>query len=213
MGAESTTWTLDESPAILRSKTSLIVSAWDTLGYILFREARYDEALDFIRAAWVNSEHAEIGEHLGDLYDKMGNHQEAYKTYALTLATIPGYNALGVKTAPGADVKRLHDKMDSQRQAGAKAEKLDAPGALVHLRTISLGPANGHEGTAEYNLLVSRDRVEKAQPTGEKTVSGGVDLIRKADVKNFTPIGFEVRLAKTAILNCHSNACELVFEP
>ncbi len=213
LGGESTTWTLDESPAVLRSKTSLIIASWDTLGFILFREARYDEALDFIRAAWVNSQHTEIGEHLGDIYDKLGNHQEAYKTYALTLATIPGYNALGVRTAPGPDVKRLHDKMDAQKQAGAKADKLDAQTALVRLRTVSLGPANGHDGAAEYILLLSRDRVEKAQATGEHTVNGGVDVIRKMDVKNFTPIGVEVRLARAAILNCHANACDLVFEP
>jgi tetratricopeptide (TPR) repeat protein len=213
MGGESTTWTLDENQAMLRAKTALIISSWDTLGYILFREARYDEALDFIRAAWVNSEHAEEGEHLGDVYDKLGNHQESYRSYALALATIPGSSATGVKTAPGPDVKRLREKMDAQKQAGARADKLDAAAALLRLRTVSLGPANGREGTAEYLMLVSRDRVESAQALGEKPVGGGVELIRKADVKNFTPIGLDVRLAKAAVLNCHSNACSLVFEP
>jgi hypothetical protein len=35
LGAESRTWTLDESPQTLRQKSSLIVSSWDTLGWIL----------------------------------------------------------------------------------------------------------------------------------------------------------------------------------
>ena len=213
LDAESRSWTLDENPQTLRAKTALIVASWDTLGWIFFGEGKLQAAQQYVRAAWYNSGHEEIGEHLGDIQAALGDHQEALKTYQITLATIPIMTPLGVRTPPGPDSKRLHDKIEAQKKAGAKDRPLNAPNALTGLRTIPLGPANGNNGSAEYIVLLSHEKIEKAKPTTEKSIAGGSDLILKADVANFVPNVTGTRLAKFAILNCHANTCDLVFEP
>jgi hypothetical protein len=213
LATESQTWTLDETPATLQQKTSLIISSWDTLGWILVHENKYQDAEPLIDAAWHSHQHEEIGEHLGDIQAHLGQHQQAWQTYALTLATIPIMNMYGVRTPPGPDSKRLNDKMSEQKKAGAKPDKADANSALTHLRSLSLGPAGGRNGSAEYLVLLSHGHIEKAQPAGEKSVPGGADLILKADASAFTPANSNAKLAKSAILNCHSDTCDLIFEP
>jgi tetratricopeptide (TPR) repeat protein len=190
-----------------RDKASILIASWDTLGWILYREGRYFEAEDFARAAWIDSEHTDIGEHFGDIESKLGNHDVALKTYTLALATLPA------KAPPGADAQRLRDKIDAEKRAGAKLEKFDPAAGLIQLRTIPLGPAAGRQGDFRYLILISRDRIEKAQPDGGKGIPGALELMQKGDVKNFTPVSLEVRLPTTATLRCHANACDLTLEP
>jgi len=208
LAAESNSWTLDESPDTLRAKTSLIVASWDTLGWILFHEGKNDEAEALVRTAFTNSGRIEEGEHLGDIQDQVSKHQEALRTYEITLAAIPG----GAKSQSAA-AKRLKDKIDAQKRAGAKADKIDGAAELVRQRSISLGAAGGRDGAAEYSVLIAHGRVEKAQPTGQKSLPAGAELILKADATRFTPAASDAKLAKQAILNCHSNICDLIFEP
>ena len=124
------------------------------------------------------------------------------------MAAIPG----GAKSQPAA-AKRLKDKIDAQKRAGAKSEKIDAANELTRQRSVSLGAAAGRDGAAEYLVLIAHGRVEKAQPTGQKSLPAGAELILKADATRFTPAASSAKLAKQAILNCHSSTCDLIFEP
>jgi tetratricopeptide (TPR) repeat protein/transglutaminase-like putative cysteine protease len=213
LDAESRSWTLNENPQTLRNKTALIVSSWDTLGWILYGEGKLKEAEDYISAAFSNSPHIEIGEHLGDIQSKLNDQQAALRTYQLTLAAVPSNNLLGVRTPPGPDTQRLKQKIDAEKKAGTKEKPIDGPAALKALRTIPLGAANGKTGHAEYVVLLSHQKIEKVQATTEKFVIGGAEAIAKLDPSRFAPAAVDTRLAKFAILNCHANTCELIFEP
>ena len=67
LSAETRTWTLDESQATLRGKSEMLTASWDTMGWILYREGKFDEAEPFIQARWSYRPTAEVGEHLGDV--------------------------------------------------------------------------------------------------------------------------------------------------
>lgn len=60
---ETESWMLDESPAVLKQKTSLLVASWDTMGWILYKEDRVREAASHIDAAWMNRRDAEVLKH------------------------------------------------------------------------------------------------------------------------------------------------------
>jgi tetratricopeptide (TPR) repeat protein len=62
MEDESKAWTLDEKPQVLIGQSNLILAAWDTMGWILYREGKQDQAEDYVRAAWRNRQNAEVGE-------------------------------------------------------------------------------------------------------------------------------------------------------
>jgi transglutaminase-like putative cysteine protease/tetratricopeptide (TPR) repeat protein len=67
LDVETQAWTLDESPQILRSTTSALAAAWDTMGWILYREGKAAEAKTYIDAAHHNEQHAEVREHLDEV--------------------------------------------------------------------------------------------------------------------------------------------------
>ncbi|HEY6374482.1 MAG TPA: DUF3857 domain-containing protein [Edaphobacter sp.] len=210
---ESKTWTLDENPQVLKGKSRLLVAAWDTIGWILFQEGKLDEAESYLNAAWLNGQSAEVGEHLGELLTAKGNKNAALKTYELALATIPPYDIMGVKKAPGAEEKKLKERTEALRQAGAKVSLHDSHKALQEIRTISLGPANGLNGTVEYRLLLSEGGIERAEAMGLKELEGGAERVKKARFAGFWPTGSNANLVRSGILNCHSGVCELVLEP
>ena len=48
---ETRNWTLDESPTLLKQKTQLLLASWDTMGWILYKEGKSQEALSYLEAA------------------------------------------------------------------------------------------------------------------------------------------------------------------
>ena len=213
LAAESTTWTLDESPQTLKQKTALIVASWDTLGWILFREGKVDQAAEYIEAAWLNGNDIVVGEHLGDVDAALHKYTEAMTAYDLAAATVSPYNMLGVRRPETPAQKALHAKAEKMKKLGGKAVVKNAVNGLTDIRKLQLGPANGHKGYAEYKLLIAHDHVLLAEPVEAKSLEDGVEIVRKAKLPHLIPQGSEVRLVRDAFLNCHSDVCELLFQP
>jgi hypothetical protein len=182
------------------------------MGWILFREGKLEEAEEYLKAAWRNRPSATIGGHLGELASARGNKDEALMNFELAIATIPQYDALGVKKAPGVEQKKLQSQADALRKAGGKSAIHDAPAKLQELRTRPLGKASDMDGVAEYRLLLSGGKVVKAEKTGTKELHGGDDRLKEAKVDDLWPAGSDANLVRNGMLNCHSGLCELVLE-
>jgi len=212
LAVESGAWTLDEAPATLAAKSSLLVASWDTMGWILFREGKRDEAMEYVSAAWLNAQHGEVGEHVGEIKLAAGDATGAVGAYELALAAEPKYDMLGVRKPESAEEKAIKGKLERAKKAGGKPVIKDGEKSLQEMRTVALGAANGKDGVAEYRLLLAHGTVERAEPTGEKTIAGGVELIETAKVPQLFPKDSKAKLVRTAMLNCHAGACELVFE-
>ena len=98
LASETQTWTLDEAPALLRSKSALLTASWDTMGWILYREGKVNDAEPYIEASWLYNPSLEVGQHLGDVEVALGHKDTALRSYQLTLAGAPRVNAMGVRT-------------------------------------------------------------------------------------------------------------------
>lgn len=94
MEEESSHWTLETSPGTFRPTTSLMVAAWDTMGWILFREHKLQEARSYIEAAWLNEHHSAVKQHLDAVNAALGIKPPAPKD-----AARPPVNASVVVTA------------------------------------------------------------------------------------------------------------------
>jgi tetratricopeptide (TPR) repeat protein len=214
MDDESKEWTLNEKPEVLIGQSNLIVATWDTMGWIFFREGKLDQAEDYLRAAWRNRQDATVGEHLGEVLEAKGSKSAALNVYELALASIPQYDALGVKKkAPGNVELKLMAKAEALKKTGAKSSVGDAKDDLLKIRTISLGPAKGLNGTAEYRMLLSEGKVERVEAAGTKVVEGGPERLKTANLSGFWPAGSHAKLVRNGMLNCHSGVCELVLVP
>jgi tetratricopeptide (TPR) repeat protein len=212
MEEESKTWTLDENPQMLAAKSRLIAATWDTMGWILYREGKLPEAESYVMASWRNGQSAEEGEHLAELLEKKGDKGAALTAYELASATIPDYDAMGVKKAPGEKKIELRKRAEALRKAGVKPSTHDAH-TLQELRTIPLGAAKGMSGTMEYRLLLSQGKVVRAEAMGSKAMEGGEERVKTVAFAGFWPAGSQAQLVKTGFLNCHANVCEVVLAP
>jgi len=213
MEDESKTWTLDENPQTLAAKSRLIEMTWDTMGWILYREGKSQEAMSYVEAAWKSNQDAEEGLHLGELLEKTGDKNAALTAYELADATISGYDAMGLKKAPEEREIELEKRAEALRKAGVKSSVHDARKALQEGRTISLGPANGLAATVEYRILFSEGKVEKVKAIGIQPLKREEDRVMTVKLAGFWPVGSQARLVRTAMLNCHSGVCEVVLEP
>jgi len=213
MVEESKSWTLDENPQSLIAKSRQIEATWDTIGWILFRQGKLDEAQDYIGAAWQNRQSAEVGEHMAEIAAAQGDKDEALQAYELALATFPSYLRPGVRKTPGTKQKELTEKAEALRKEGAKSLTQDADKQLQALRVVALGPANGLKGTAEYRLLLSGGMVEKLETVGPKDLPGASEKILRAKLTGLWPDGSQANLVRNGFLNCHADTCELVLEP
>lgn len=225
MEVESQAWTLDERPQTLKAKTETIEATWDTLGWILYREGKKEEGAQYIRAAWLNRQTAEVGEHLGDIALAKGDKSAALLDYEMALSTFGGRAVLVTLQSKEIQTptnfaqqrsvleKEITDKADELKKAGTKSTVQQGGVSLQKLRTLQLGPANGLNGTAEYRLLLGAEKIQRVGATGEKTLPDGDKRLLQADFKGWVPEGSKAALVKVVLLNCHSGTCDLVIEP
>ena len=61
---------------------------WDTLGWVYFARGNMDKAQKYVRSAWVLGQHGEVGDHLAQIYQKMGRKDDAIRIYAESLSGI-----------------------------------------------------------------------------------------------------------------------------
>jgi tetratricopeptide (TPR) repeat protein len=110
---ESNSWTLDEDPNLLFVKTRLIEAAWDTLGWIYFREGKLEEAQSYLQAAWLNDQQFDAGKHYGEVLLARGKRPEALSTYELAIESGVKYNGMGVREEASDKMKKLQAVVDA----------------------------------------------------------------------------------------------------
>jgi len=126
-----------------------IAAYWDTLGWIKLQAGDLPQAEKFIGSAWGLCEFTEIGDHLGQIYEREGRREDAIFQYEVTLGK-PGPMAetrprLTALLPPGTDVdakikaakeKRSSDKGKFKNSGNAEDEGevwlVLKPGPTVH---------------------------------------------------------------------------------
>src|SRR6185437_12315546 len=61
---------------------------WGTLGWVYFARGDLNKAEKYVKAAWVLGQHGEVGDHLAQIYQKVGHKDDAIRTYAQCLSGI-----------------------------------------------------------------------------------------------------------------------------
>ena len=62
---------------------------WDSVGWLYFRQGKYEQAQRFLHAAWLLSQDPTTGDHLGQLLEQQGKKSEAAHVYKLAYACLP----------------------------------------------------------------------------------------------------------------------------
>jgi tetratricopeptide (TPR) repeat protein len=67
---------------------SALDANWDTLGWVYFARGNFDKAEKYVNAAWVLGGHGEVGDHLAQIYQKLGRKDDAARTYAMSMSAL-----------------------------------------------------------------------------------------------------------------------------
>ncbi len=231
--AKSRDITPDQVNNLAFQESNLLIASWDTLGWILFREGKLDDARPYLLAAWRNDLHAEVGDHMGQLEEAAANPATALEYYRLAKAAIEGQVTPAVRTHIDSSIARLqklpalplHPQAQSAEITSINADKGLSPeqkkslvdrvrtrgessGAtqqLVNLRTYTVRRAKDTTGWGTVRLQLTATGVQAAQPSsGEPKLSAEVTDLKALPFTELVPPSSTAWLLRSGVLSCPS---------
>jgi tetratricopeptide (TPR) repeat protein len=183
-----------------------LIAYWDTLGWVYFSEGNLDKAEKYVAAAWGLGQHGEVGDHLGQIYEKEGKKDLALRTYSLSLE--------GLRP-----ILETHDRIDALLKSDAKLSnpRRDSKADLQSLRTIDLGKVAKETGSAEFFVLLSRGKGSAATVEAVKFASGDEKLkvfteaLSTAEYRVSFPDETPVKILRRGILSCSTTTGNCSF--
>lgn len=202
--ADSAGITADQANSHAFAEANLLVASWDTLGWILYKEGKVEEARPLLSAAWRASLRAEVGNHLAQLYEVTGDKAEALCTWNLAAA------ALGKDDNP-----ELREQIHEGVRRLTGAVQAAARGSLQDLRTYTISRPAGVSGWGTYRLEITAGGVIEARKmTGEKAITGVDPEIDAMKFPELIPSGSKAHLLRSAVVSCSmAKTCQVVLVP
>jgi tetratricopeptide (TPR) repeat protein len=186
---------------------SNLIAYWDTLGWVHFGEGDLSKAEKYVAAAWSLGHHGEVGDHLGQIYQKRGDKDRAIRTYALSMN--------GLRPTP-----ETRGRLASLAGGDAKVDSTIAhyKDELQRLITIDLGKAT-QTSNADFFILLSGGGGSSTKVDSVKFVSGDEKLksyseaLKTADYHLTFPDDTPVKVFRRGTLSCAiaTGKCEFVL--
>lgn len=190
--------------------TMSIGSYWDTLGWVYFQNNQLEKAKRYIEAAWLLDQHSEIGDHLGQLYEKLGRRQEAIRFYAMA--------STATHRVPDAE-QHLKSLVPDSKQTTAEVEKVRTE--MESLRSVHL-PWTGKSAKGEFFFTFSSPSPadgRQMKPDQVKFVSGDESLRNYASQLQAAMFHVEfpddtpIKLVRRGVMSCaeSTHECQMVL--
>jgi tetratricopeptide (TPR) repeat protein/transglutaminase-like putative cysteine protease len=191
------------TPAQMRA-AELQAQYWDTLGWIYFKSGDLVNAERWVRAAWMLSQHPEIGEHLARISEKQGNRARAIELYAQSAVVGPAHepSRAALKRLVSADANELEKHLAVGR------------GMLVDQRTIKLPRLVSGAARADVMLLVGADgRVARVRfVKGDERLREPLATVKGLKASALQPDAQAITFARAGIIGCApASGCVLVL--
>jgi tetratricopeptide (TPR) repeat protein len=187
-----------EANAASFMRSSSLVATWDTLGYILFKENKMDEALDYLEAAWHNGPNPVISAHYGQALEAAGKKSEASRVLSLS-----GVAGVGNPEANGPALVKRADaaKKASERQAAMATR--EAALQQEHTFKIALPSTCKSFDSATYRLQISSSSApEFLQVGGQQLPDGAAEALKTLKLPHLVPSASKSKIIRDAVVSC-----------
>src|SRR5262249_45438829 len=149
----------------------------------------------YVSASWHLDQHSEVGDHLGQIYEKQGRKAEAQLAYAMAIS--------GVRPEPEASTHLEALVGDKDKSTAYLDKNRDQ---LVAMRTFKLGKAPT-TASAEWLLLLSNHgpglSVEAVKfLDGDEKLKGFTDKVQSTAYGMTVPDESPSRIVRKGILSC-----------
>jgi tetratricopeptide (TPR) repeat protein len=147
-----------------------LIAYWDTLGWVFYAEGKLDKAEKYVSAAWSLGHHGEVGDHLGQIYEKRGDKEKAIRTYALAMSglrPIPETRGrlgglLGGDDKVDPVVTKHHDELQEMRTTELK-EKPPLAGSAEFW--VLLGTTNNGASVDRVKFVSGEEKLRSLEET------------------------------------------------
>ena len=199
----------------------LLGATWDTLGWIYFEQNQYEKALPYLRASWLLTQNPEVGDHLGQLYAKLGKKQEAAHTYQLAYFAMNRNTPFTEGKAILGKIKQ-HDQelMGANANIGANDTHRSADGSyspmaveeLSRMREVKITSAPHPSAHGTFEIILSAGKVEDVtQIDGDESLKSLIEKMKEAKYSVEFPDTSRVKIVRRGIVSCGSRGCDLVL--
>jgi len=187
-----------------------IGSYWDTLGWVYFQNNQFDKAKRYIQAAWLLDQHSEVGDHLGQLYEKLGRKQDAIRHYAMA--------STANHKVPEAE-QHLKSLLPDSKLDVAEVERARAD--LQAMRSGRL-PWSSKDATAEFFVTFTAPVSQDGKPLtpdqvkfvrGDESLRSYAGKLQTAAFPVEFPDDTPIKLVRRGVLSCTESTrqCQLVL--
>ena len=201
--------TISEANRQSFNQSSLLAASWDTLGYILEKEKKFDEANDYLEAAWNNSlGSADVGLHYGELLEKRGKRQDGLRIYELAWHRPRQSAPDPIEQAVRAGISRM-TSAGMNSTVGQNGQSI-----LQEQRTFELKLASPNQSywSSTYRLQFSADGLQDVMHVGIGLAKRGIDdQIKKVNLPRLVPSHSNARILRDAVVSCSSGQSECVM--
>jgi tetratricopeptide (TPR) repeat protein len=171
---------------------------------VYFTKGDLGKAEKYLTAAWALDQHSDIGDHLGQLYQKQGKRDDAIRLYAMALAAVRPEPEARTHLAALVGEGKIDSTVDHYRDE------------LARMRTISLGKVAKETASADFFMLVS-NAAPSTTVQGVKFVSGEEKLkifseaLRGAKFNQPFPDDSPTQIVRRGTLSCSQTTGECGF--
>jgi tetratricopeptide (TPR) repeat protein/transglutaminase-like putative cysteine protease len=182
-----------------------LIAYWDTLGWVLYARGKLNKADEYISAAWTLGQHGEVGDHLGQVYEKLGEKDKARQTYALALN--------GLRPVPETR-ERLAALVGGDNHVPAEVEKTRL--GLQQMRTLSVPRPGTLSGNAEFLVMLTGGSSGIAVDgvkflSGDEKLRGMVEPLRHAKFPSVFPDSTPTKIFRRGVLDCSGAGHDCTF--
>ena len=195
VAAESRNFTIERVTARELSLVESIGAYWDTLGWVLFARGDLAGAEKLVASSWSLAQHSEVGDHLGQIYEKQGRREDALRAYAAAL------NAERPAQA-------TRDRLTALVGASALESSIRKhAGVLVGMRSYTVSAPAPAAGSADFFVLIGPGSdVESASfVSGDDKLRPMADHLRKMRLGDVFPSEPPAKLLRRGTLTCQGS--------
>ena len=185
---------------------------WDTRGWIYFLRGNNPDARSYVEAAWSLRADPTVGNHLGQIYEKLRHPEDAAKVYAMAVASADQPKREKVDLDELADAKK-----SLARLAGAKADEMIAQGRedLTAKSAVSIANEGALSASGDFAARIVGPGKAAAlqQLNGDKTLAKFTASLLAAKLPVTVPESSGVEVPLRGTLTCHSEEinCRFAF--
>jgi tetratricopeptide (TPR) repeat protein len=202
---------LDHATPTQMSKVNTLTNYWDTLGWVYFRMGSDDRALSYVDAAWRMHPTPTKGDHLGQIYEKLGRRDDAIHAYSMAIAAAD-LTKRGASSPE--DLAEARERLTQLSEQGADIAALVERGraALEALRSVTVENPAKHAGSADFIIKVVGDKTMDVHlVAGDASFAPFSEVLRRSALPLHVPEESEVEILRRGTLSCKEEAGECHF--